>query len=110
MTRSWSFSFTTTGTFFNLWNDLISKDATFTDQYFGNAPFVPSMVTELEYQNQTPGSNFGFAFDSKKEAGFNLTGASWDIRRGSRNNIDLKSVYIKTDTNPSVLYVSITAT
>lgn len=106
MTRSWSFSLTDPTKWYSLWNDLIAP--TITDKTFGNSPFVPSTVCEIEYQNQTPGAIIEKS-DSRKQAGFQLTGGSWDVNRSNRNDIDLKNVYFKPDTNPTVIYVSITA-
>lgn len=108
MVRSWSFNITNLNTWLNLWDDLITKDPSFTDRTFSKAPYVPSMVCELKYQNTSPGTTVEKS-DSKKEAGFQLTGGSWDVDRSDRNAINLKNVNFKVDTNPTVLYVSITA-
>ena len=113
MTRDWNFTLTsstaTTGTliYTNLWT-LITSDSSFKDPYFGNAPFVPNLVTMLKYQNQTPGANIYIA-DNKLKGGFQLTGGSWDVRNATTDSIDLTNVNFASDTNGAVLYVEITA-
>ena len=115
MTRSWSFTLkpilnngVVSPTWYNLWT-LITGDSSFTDPYFGNAPFVPNMVEELEIQNQTPGATLQRSDDSELEAGLRVTGNAADLRRAVKSNIDLKRVNLLTDTNPTVVYVGITA-
>ena len=100
MTRSWLFSLTDTTKQYNLWYDLIAKDPSFQDATFSNAPFVPSLVNELEIQNQTPGAT---VLRNK----MSLTGGSWDVKRAI--GIDLKTQVISTDTNPTSLFVEIIA-
>lgn len=107
MVRMWSFNLTSPNTWYNLWNDLIAHDPQF-DPLMSNKPFVPSQARELMYQNQTPGSNIQIS-DAKKEAGFILTGASWDRFSPSDNLIDLKTINVQSDLANTVLYVQITA-
>jgi len=108
MTRDWSFTLPVANQWYNLWKDLISKDTSFTDSTFSNAPFVPNRVCEFKYQNQTAGSNVQLS-DSKKEVGMGLTGGSWDVQRSNRNTIDLTNKNFQTDTAGTVLYVAIAA-
>jgi len=107
MTRDWVFTLPLAGFWYNLW-DLIVADPSFTDPIFSNAPFIPSMVCNLKFQNQTPGSNI-YRTDSKKEVGFGLSGGSWDEDRSDRNVTDLKNQYFSTDTAGASLYVKIIA-
>lgn len=105
MTRDWSFTLQNVGQWYNLWYDLIALDPSF-DTYGATAPFIPSIVCQLEYQNQTPGAAVECS-DSKKQQGFQLTGASWDIKSSNNNSIDLKNRNFKADTVNTVLYVAI---
>jgi hypothetical protein len=107
MTRSWNFTLSTANVWYNLWT-LIKADPSFTDFTFGNSPYVPNMVSQLKWQNNTPGSNL-YKSDSKLEAGFGLPGASWDVDFAQSNNIDLNNVNFKTDTEGATFYVSIIA-
>lgn len=101
MTRSWLFTLTDTTKVYNLWTDLITRLPGF-DPTFSNFPFVPTQVQELEVQNQTPGATV-------LRNGFILTGGSWDVDRGAANNINVKGKTFQTDTNPTVIYVKLTA-
>lgn len=108
MTRDWTFTLPLAGTWYNLWSDLIVQDPSFVDRTFSNAPYVPNMVCELKFQNQTPGATITRS-DSKRESGFQLTGGSWDVDRSQSNAIDLNNMNFQTDTAASVLYVKITS-
>lgn len=108
MTREWSFTLTVVSKWYNLWSDLIAKDSTFTDPTFTNAPFVPARINELVIQNQTTATILSRS-DSKLETGFTISGGSIDRRAGEKNNIDLKNINLSTNTNPTVVYVSIVA-
>ena len=107
MTRDFTFTLATANVWYNIWS-LIKSDASFTDLYFGNSPYVPNMVCEFKFQNQTPGANI-YRSDSKLEGGFDLTGGSWDRDASNLNSIDLNNQNFKTDTAGAVLYVKITA-
>ncbi len=101
MTRSWLFTLTDIAKTYNLWNDLIAMLPGF-DPTFANYPYIPSMVQELKVQNQTAGTHVNWS-------DFDLAGAFWDVRRAAVNSIDLKKETFQPDTNPTVIYVTITA-
>jgi hypothetical protein len=107
MTRDFTFVLTAANQWYNLWNDLITKDSSY-DATASYGPFVPSAVCELKFQNQVPGVNI-YRSDSKLESGFLLTGGSWDVDRADRNSIDLKNNNFKSDTAGAKLYVKITS-
>ena len=112
MTRSWSFTLPLINTWYNLWNDLIAKDASFIDPTFTNAMFVPSQVCELQIQSPTS-ANAGIlltiSYDTKKEGGTELFSGQADLRRSNRNTIGLKQCFIKSDTGGGVADVTIIA-
>ena len=105
MTTDWTFTLITANQWYNLWT-LITNDPSFTDSKFTSGNYVPNMVCELKYQNQTAGSNITLS-DNKLESGFILTGGSWDVSRSSTNTIDLNRRNFKSDTAGTVIYVSI---
>ena len=107
MTRDWLFILPNAGVWYNLWT-LITSDPTFLNSTFSNAPYVPSTVCNLKFQNQTPGANI-YRSDSKLEGGFQLTGGSWDEDRAPVNAIDLNNNNFKSDTAGAKLYVKITS-
>ena len=86
---------------YNLWNDLILP--LLSDPTFGDTAFVPSMVCEISYQNTAAGSTVTV------NGGFQLLGGSWDVKRSSKNTIDLKSFKFNTDTPGSTIHVSLVA-
>jgi hypothetical protein len=100
MQREFVFTLTSTTATYNLWKDLILP--TITDPTFSNSPYIPNVGFEIEIQNQTPGATV-------LRNGFSLTGGSWDVNRGPVNCLDLNEIGIKTDTNPTSLYVKICA-
>lgn len=105
MERDWTFTLTNAGQVYNLWYDLILP--TITDRTFGNSPYVPGMVAELETQNQTAGANI--TRRTSTTGGFQLSSGSWDINRSMSNIIDLKRYNFVTDTGGAVLYVQVIA-
>ena len=73
MTRDFTFVLTAANQWYNLWNDLITKDSSY-DATASYGPFVPSVVCELKFQNQVPGVNI-YRSDSKLESGFRIHGS-----------------------------------
>lgn len=115
VTRNFTLTLSNAGQWYNLW-DLIAaywlaKDGFF-DPTFANTPFTPDRVSELKWQNQTPGSflqKTSQTNDPYAAIGFVTEGYAWDVDRASRNIIDLKAQNFATDTAGAILYVSISA-
>ena len=106
MTRDWTFTLSNANQWYNLWT-LIASDPSYTDPTFTHAPYIPSNVKELKYQNQSNGGNI-YVSGSKKEFGFQLTSGSWDVSRAASGaSIDLQNRNFQTDTSGAILYVSI---
>ena len=108
MTRDWTFTLTNANQWYNLWADLISKDTSFQDASFGNAPYIPNMCCEIKFQSTTTGVNISKS-DSKEQSGFKLSGLSWDVDRSTSNNLNLNNYNFMSDTASGTLYVKITA-
>lgn len=107
MQRDFYFTLATPLQWYNVWT-LITQDSTFVDATFTNAPYVPTMVQEFQWQNQTSGATVQES-DNKKEAGLQGSSGGGNLRRSSVNSINLKNLYFMTDTASTQLYVSITA-
>lgn len=112
MTRSWVFTLAVPNQWYNLWNDLIIQDVSFTDPTFTNGAFVPDRVCELQTQSPSPanaGMILSIAYDGNKEGGTDLTSGSADLRRTNRNAIGLKQTWYKADIGGALVNVAITA-
>jgi len=112
VTRSWKFNLAVANQWYNLWNDLIVKDLSFTDPTFTHAQFVPNCVSELQIQSPTTlnaGVVLNISYNGKLEGGTELTSGTADLRRSNRNVIGLKQCFIKSDTAGGVANVVISS-
>jgi hypothetical protein len=105
MTRSWQFTLTTSGIWYNLWT-LITADPSFTDPTFTNAPYTPSKVGQISIYGTT--GNISISLDSNLESGFVAT-ATLPYIDGpfDTNCIDLKTISLKSSVGSGVVNVSI---
>lgn len=105
MTRSWQFTLTTGGTWYNLWTDLVAKDTSFTDPTFTTASYTPSRVQNIIINPNS--ATIFISEDSNKELGQAIAVNTPYIKIAFSNTIDLMSFYLRSATSGATVDVSI---
>jgi hypothetical protein len=127
MTRGYQFTLASSAVKYNLWNDLITKDATFTDptfsgrDAFGNSVaaatvgfFVPKLCCDLRMRLPfTQVANQGNTLSiqdaqTTEEKNQILTGELYE-ETSVRNSIDLSKTLLQPSSNGMVVDVTITS-
>lgn len=109
MTKTFSFTLTNAGQFYNIWNDMIAMLPGF-DPTFTNFPYFPSEVSQLEIESDAVNIGKIIAIWSDlAHRGNGITkaaGLSYE-KRSSINNITLKTHFVRADLAGAVINVSI---
>lgn len=109
--RSFDYTVVNAGQWYNLWNDIIANLPGF-DPYMSNGVYYPSSACELQIQSDSQtnaGMYITVAYDNKKLGGTTIGAGSADLRRTSRNSIDVKGCNVKSDTAGALIHVEISA-
>jgi hypothetical protein len=107
MTKGWQFTLAAAGTNYNLWDDLITKDSSFTDPTFSYAPYVPKVVCEINVQ--AVANPVKMTEDTNLETSDTIA-ADGSYRKGVTTNcINLQAIGFNPTVNGTVINVSITA-
>lgn len=125
MTRGYQFTLASAATKYNLWNDLIIKDASFTDATFsgrdafgtsGNTVgfFVPKLVCDLKVrlvfaQSANAGNSLSILDAQTGEEKNNIVTGETHEEASIRNSIDLTKTQFQPSANGVVVDVQITS-